>query len=724
MYISQYIVQAQPNIVCPRVQSVDMSTTYIQIADPNKAPFTEISGLGFSPAQIAPSGKPILYVMNDGGGGRRFGVYDSGTGLRLKSLRMPRSLAENLDYESVSVGSCGIEDFVSCIYIFDVGDNQARGSGGTRTGHANRTAYPIYKIREPDVNDFGDNDILPESYVATLHFNYFHPTSPTQYSDCEAAFVDNTGWGGGSPGDLYLVTKWSSRSTNTRLFKIPATAWKEAKQNSDFVYSPEAIGYYSRGVNSNAISGHRWTRAEMTFDGTLIALGDYYDQYLYLRCPGMSVSEALVTPTANYCESWPAAYWDSQFEALAWSPDGASMLEISECTSSYCHPRIPMVFTTMDYTYNPERSVYCETVPTETPSLQPSRTPSISPMPSVSSAPTSTCSTILRGRANLFPDRDPRYICSPNGVFRFGFGDNGDLGLWRNDTKIWSAEPCCQATAVTLAMQHGDANLVLYGNIFGQDMAAIWSSRTTNINYSGSYLVVKDYGQAVIEFNGTEIWSTNAVGSVPTAIPSLQPSQNPSISPMPSMSSAPTRTCSSTLQGRESLFAGRDPSFICSPNGIFRFGLGDDSKLALWQNDTKVWLAEQCCKATEVTLAMQHDDANLVLYGNVVGEGTKPIWESGTANSDYSGAVLVVKDYGQVIIEFNGIEIWSTNADSAAIASGEAPPPMPTPRPTTKQTTLAPTRMSSCQKYVDKDLCKERGCKWKGGACMKKNQMR
>jgi hypothetical protein len=237
-------------------------------------------------------------------------------------------------------------------------------------------------------------------------------------------------------------------------------------------------------------------------------------------------------------------------------------------------------------------------------------------------------------------------------------------------------------------------------------------------------LVVKDYGQAVIEFNGTEIWSTNAVGSVPTAIPSLQPSQNPSISPMPSMSSAPTRTCSSTLQGRESLFAGRDPSFICSPNGIFRFGLGDDSKLALWQNDTKVWLAEQCCKATEVTLAMQHDDANLVLYGNVVGEGTKPIWESGTANSDYSGAVLVVKDYGQVIIEFNGIEIWSTNADSAAIASGEAPPPMPTPRPTTKQTTLAPTRMSSCQKYVDKDLCKERGCKWKGGACMKKNQMR
>jgi hypothetical protein len=191
------------------------------------------------------------------------------------------------------------------------------------------------------------------------------------------------------------------------------------------------------------------------------------------------------------------------------------------------------------------------------------------------------------------------------------------------------------------------------------------------------------------------------------------------------VSSAPTSTCPSILRGREEIFADREPSFICSPNGIFRFGLGVNGDLALWQNESKIWFAEPCCEATEVTLAMQHSDANLVLYGNVFGQEMAVIWESGTANFDYSGAYLVVKDYGQAIIEFNGTEIWSTNADGAVMASSptsKAPSPLPMPQ-TTQQTAPAPTPGPSCRNNMDKDLCKDRGCKWKGGVCMKKNQM-
>lgn len=120
-----------PEIVCPKVQSVDQSID-LQISDPNKADFREISGLGFSPTLVGPSGKPIIYLVNDGGGGRRFGIYDSGTGIRLLSLRLPRSLTLALDFESMSVGSCGgANESSSCIYIADVGDNTARYSGGT-----------------------------------------------------------------------------------------------------------------------------------------------------------------------------------------------------------------------------------------------------------------------------------------------------------------------------------------------------------------------------------------------------------------------------------------------------------------------------------------------------------------------------------------------------------------------------------------------------------------
>lgn len=559
------VAQAQPNIVCPRVSSSAVDTsTRLDIADPNKAHFTEISGLGFSPSLVGPSKKPLIYLMNDGGGGRRFGIYDSGTGERILSLRMPRDLAFNLDYESMSVGTCGIdEESLSCIYIADVGDNTARNSGGTTTGlfGHNRTSYAIYKIREPDPDLFEDNDILPDWYVTTLSFNYFHSSSPTRYSDCETMFLDNVGWGSeGARGDLYLVTKWSSRSTNTRLFKIPASVWRDAETDADFVYSPEALGDYSNGLNSNGISGHRWTRGEMTPDGTVIALGDFYDQYLYLRCPGMSVADVLASKGATHCESWEIAYRDSQFETLAWAPDGKATLEISECTSSYCNSyggMLPMVFTEMDYTYYPGTSAYCQTFPTEAPSLLPSSLPTSSAMPSVSTAPsaaptvTPPCLPVLKGTEKLFADHGPSYLCSPNGMYRFGFNNNsGELSLWQldgSDTKIWTAKACCPATNVYLMMQLSDANLVLHGTVNGFEGEAIWASGTANFDHRGARLILSNDGIAKIRFNGTTLWTTkDGVTGLTVPTPTPQPTLAP-ISTTPGSDASATTTVAQAI---------------------------------------------------------------------------------------------------------------------------------------------------------------------------------
>lgn len=187
---------------------------------------------------------------------------------------------------------------------------------------------------------------------------------------------------GGAIGDFYILTKWEDydeepANTLNRLFKIPANIWAEAKNDGNFTFSPEAVGDYDNGIDSNGLMGLMWTRGEMSLDGTLIALGDYYYQYLFLRCPGMSVAEALaVEGTAvsywkaalfiiaiascipylftffQYCRRWEIEYWDSQFETIAFSPDKSRTLEISECWGSSCSPDPPMVWTILDYTYD------------------------------------------------------------------------------------------------------------------------------------------------------------------------------------------------------------------------------------------------------------------------------------------------------------------------------------------------------------------------------------
>lgn len=488
-------VQAQRDAICPRVKSTNMDKR-LKIQDPHGKNFREISGLGFSLTYKGTSGQPLIYVISDGGGGKRLGVFDSGNGIRVLTFRLPRSLPENRDFESMSVGSCGTNQSNQiCIYVADVGDNNARRSGGIRTGLSlhNRTAYSIYKITEPDPRAFNDNDILPESYVTTLNFNYFHSSSPTRYADCEAVFVDSVGWGdGGAKGDLYLATKWSYRSTNTRLFKIPAQVWNQAKNNKQFVYSPKAVGDYSNGINSNAVTGHRWTRGEMTRDGTLIVLGDTRRQYLHVRCPGTSVAEALAVKGTKDCIRWPVGYENGQFETFAFSPNGAWTLELSECSSSkYCtseHPNLPMVITKLDY--DSGRKIKCESrgLPTA-----------------------SDCPSVLRADEKLYADKKPSFICSPNGKYRFGFNDEGELALWQQgNTKdmAWTAEACCKTAGAFVVMQGSDGNLVLRGNVVGNPRKDLWASRTANPNNRGARLSIEDDGHARIRLNGKKLWST------------------------------------------------------------------------------------------------------------------------------------------------------------------------------------------------------------------------
>ena len=119
------------------------------------------------------------------------------------------------------------------------------------------------------------------------------------------------------------------------------------------------------------------------------------------------------------------------------------------------------------------------------------------------------CSTKLRPGERLYSDVDGgHFICSPNGKTWFGYDDVGDLSLWRDRRKVWSAKTAGMDTYATM---QSDGNLVVYRSSLsggfspGPDMA-IWSSHTAGRR--GSYLSIEDDGHARIWFGESMIWST------------------------------------------------------------------------------------------------------------------------------------------------------------------------------------------------------------------------
>lgn len=74
-----------------------------------------------------------------------------------------------------------------------------------------------------------------------------------------------------------------------------------------------------------------WSSGEMSFDGTLIGLANLSRSYVFLRCPGTSVRNALANPNAR---SKPCVDWShpstGQVETFAWTPDKRYTLDIPE----------------------------------------------------------------------------------------------------------------------------------------------------------------------------------------------------------------------------------------------------------------------------------------------------------------------------------------------------------------------------------------------------------
>ncbi|CAJ1947405.1 unnamed protein product [Cylindrotheca closterium] len=606
--------KAQPPM-CPVVQNA-YTTARLESNDPNGPDFKEVSGIAFSPTQKV-NGNPIFYAVSDGGGDARIGIFDSGNGRRLRTLRLDKGFFPNRDWESLTIGSCGksgVND--SCLYVMDAGDNKARQTGG-REGRNN---YQILKIKEPRINEYRDNDQIPRSRTSRLQFDYRHSSSPTNNADCEAMFLDHTGWGGGAEiGDIYLATKWdkgNERSKN-RLFRIPASVWAPNFNGSTRQHSVRSIGITNYDSYQRNGSDHfmkfTWTNAEMSFDGTLIGLGNSVRSFVFLRCPGQSVKDALVNPSANAKPCLDFSHPSSgQVESFAFTPDKRYSLDLPE-------GNVPKLGWTK-FEFNKDKTTrICPLLqPTDAPTMRPTTAPSLAPTITVAPTPS--------------PTETP---CDQRGLHEFTFVIQtdyvGDEVIWElkdsNDeivlqggrypnNQLLEVQECLPADtySFTITDSFGDGICCQYGpgwyqlwfdsvvihssdGKFGKQETVIFSE--SGLMPSSTPTIVPSAGPSARPSMGPTESPTDTASVAPSFSPSLRPSQSPTVtastgpsahpssypSMTPTMSEAPTK--SDTLVPTSAPTDEEDIGVYC-PGVCFSGTLADPSQNAIFSSGNEV----------------------------------------------------------------------------------------------------------------------------------------
>jgi hypothetical protein len=138
-------------------------------------------------------------------------------------------------------------------------------------------------------------------------------------------------------------------------------------------------------------------------------------------------------------------------------------------------------------------------VPTSPPTSYPTRSLVPSSIPT-SFLPCTDRPSELAPGDKLYSEQEPRVICSPNGLYRFGMTPDGELAIWHLSEMIWSANTCCQGSGTYLNMQR-DGNMVVYTISEGDDSEdtyemSIYSSET--YDNANAFLTLDDEGKAAI----------------------------------------------------------------------------------------------------------------------------------------------------------------------------------------------------------------------------------
>ncbi len=275
----------------------------------------EVSGIAISRTQKY-NNSDIVYLHNDGSK-ISIAAYEVNTGNFIQKFTL-KDISTS-DLEDMAIGPC-VEMPGDCIYLADIGNNKARVK--TPFGKKGRKKQQIIKFPEPIVDGSGDAILSKEMKILKISYG---SGSPTKKADAESIFVDPVGdENGGKAGDIYIITKWSrGQQKNSRIFRYPFI-----EQTPEKTYAMTVI------TDSYVKDLPMITRADISADGSIIAIGTRTLTHVWKRNPGQSIPQAIKN---EYCGNYSTdRSQHHQLEAIGFSPDNSYVLEISECGDLGC----------------------------------------------------------------------------------------------------------------------------------------------------------------------------------------------------------------------------------------------------------------------------------------------------------------------------------------------------------------------------------------------------
>jgi hypothetical protein len=255
------------------------------VTDPALA---EISGIAASRAHPG-----AYWAINDGGNGARLHLMDGGGTFRAS---VDVAGVQNQDWEDLSSFELDGRHY---LLVADTGDN-----GGIRQ------ELRLHAIEEPRAFD------APVAVAWTVRFAW--PDGPR---DCEAIAVD------ARRGDVLLLSK---KRVPPELFRVPlqpaadgAAAVAEPVGTLAGIEQPDAGDLEKSPTYGRYRS--QITGAALSPNGRVLAVLNYRSVHFVVRAPRRSWADALAVPAPAL-----AMPWIPQAEAIAFAPDGRSLLIGSE----------------------------------------------------------------------------------------------------------------------------------------------------------------------------------------------------------------------------------------------------------------------------------------------------------------------------------------------------------------------------------------------------------
>jgi hypothetical protein len=251
-----------------------------------------------SAAAMSSASGGVLFSINDSGHKPELFAIDT-TGADRGVWDITR--ASNRDWEALAVGPCGKE---RCVYIGDVGDNDAR-----------YVSRRIYRVREPEPRDSAFRGTLAAERV---EFRYRDGPN-----DVEAMFIALN-------GDAFLITKRPVRERGVlrraQVYRVPAEAWSNHQLN--WAETVDSLTIVPGSTPLRTISD-----AALSPDGKHLAVLTYAEVFIYATDATTGRVAGAIAPAI--CNIVPLG--QAQGEGMTWVDNEGRLAFTSEGKRSPLH---------------------------------------------------------------------------------------------------------------------------------------------------------------------------------------------------------------------------------------------------------------------------------------------------------------------------------------------------------------------------------------------------